>query len=79
MANRRLNKKVALIGTVIFVVLALGAILVILQLSGDPQEFIKDAEAALQAARQETDEQIKQQNYDRAGQDQRLERLIQRH
>ncbi|NQT03094.1 MAG: tetratricopeptide repeat protein, partial [Planctomycetes bacterium] len=66
MANRRLNKKVALIGSVIFVVLVLGAILVILQLSGDPQEFIKDAEDALQAARQATDEQIKQQNYDRA-------------
>ena len=66
MTNRRLNKKVALIGSLIFIVLALGAILVILQLSGDPQEFIKDAEAALQAARQEADEQIKQQNYDRA-------------
>ena len=37
MTNRRLNKKVALIGSVIFVVLALGAILVILQLSGDPK------------------------------------------
>ncbi|MHC4535760.1 MAG: tetratricopeptide repeat protein, partial [Planctomycetota bacterium] len=66
MANRRLNKKVALIGSVIFVVLALGAILVMFQLSGDPQEFIKDAEDALQTARQATDEQIKQQNYDRA-------------
>ena len=66
MANRRLNKKVALIGSVIFVVLALGAILVMFQLSGDPQELIKDAEAALQAARQATDEQIKQQDYDRA-------------
>ena len=66
MANRRLNKKVALIGSVIFVVVALGAILVVLHLSRDPAEFIKDAEAALQAARQATDEQIKQQNYDRA-------------
>ncbi|MHC4104334.1 MAG: tetratricopeptide repeat protein, partial [Planctomycetota bacterium] len=66
MANRRLNKKVAFIGSVIFVVLALGAILVMFQLSGDPQELIRDAEDALQAARQATDEQIKQQNYDRA-------------
>lgn len=66
MANRRLNKKVALIGSVIFVVLALGAIFVMFQLSGDPQELIKDAEDALQAARQATDEQIKQQSYDRA-------------
>ena len=66
MANRRLNKKVALIGTVIFVIVALGAILAILQLSRDPAELIKDAEASLKAARQATDEQIKQQNYDRA-------------
>ncbi len=66
MANRRLNKKVALIGTAIFVFVALGAILVMFQLSGDPQELIKDAEDALQTARQATDEQIKQQNYDRA-------------
>ena len=66
MANRRLNKKVAFIGSVIFAVFVLGAILVILQLSGDPQELIKDAEAALQVARQATDEQVRQQNYDRA-------------
>ncbi|HUU16725.1 MAG TPA: tetratricopeptide repeat protein [Sedimentisphaerales bacterium] len=66
MSNRRLNKKVALIGSVIFVVLALVAILAILHLSRDPGEYIKDAEAALTAARQATDEQIKQQNYDRA-------------
>lgn len=66
MANRRLNKKVALIGSVIFIVVALVAILVILNLSRDPAEFIIDAEAALTAARQATDEQIKQQNYDRA-------------
>ncbi len=66
MSNRRLNKKVALLGSVIFVVVALVAILAILLLGGDPEEFIKDAEAALTAARQATDEQIKQQNYDRA-------------
>jgi tetratricopeptide (TPR) repeat protein len=66
MANRRLNKKVALIGSVIVAVFIVVVILVILHLSRDPAEFIKDAEAALQAARQATDEQIKQQNYDRA-------------
>ncbi len=66
MANRRLNKKVALIGSVVFVVVVLVAILAILLLGRDPEEFIKDAEAALIAARQATDEQIKQQNYDRA-------------
>nr|NIO81689.1 hypothetical protein [Candidatus Aminicenantes bacterium]NIT23611.1 hypothetical protein [Candidatus Aminicenantes bacterium] len=65
MAIRRLNKKVALIGSVVFVVVALVAILAILFLGRDPEEFIKDAEAALTAARQAADEQIKQ-NYDRA-------------
>jgi len=59
MANRRLNKKVALIGSVIVTVFIVVVILVILHLSRDPAEFNKDAEAALQAARQATDEQIK--------------------
>jgi len=66
MINRKLNKKVALIGSVISVFIALGAIFIILQLSGDPKEFIKDAEDALQAARKVTDEQLKQQIYDKA-------------
>ena len=49
MAKRRLNKKVALIGSAIFLVVVLGAILVILHLSRNPEEFIRDAEAALLA------------------------------
>ncbi|MHC4488781.1 MAG: hypothetical protein ACYSW7_06350, partial [Planctomycetota bacterium] len=49
MAKRRLNKKVALIGSAVFLVVVLGAILVILHLSRDPEEFIRDAEAALLA------------------------------
>jgi len=47
MAKRRLNKKVALIGTAVFVVFALAAIWVILRMSRDPQELIRNAEAAL--------------------------------
>ena len=66
MANRRLNKKVVLIGSAFFTVFVIVVILAILYLGRDPAEFIKDAEAALKAARQATDEQIKQQNYDRA-------------
>jgi len=66
MTNRRLNKKVALIGSAFFAVLVIVVILAILYLGRDPAEFIKDAEDALTAARQATDEQIKQQNYDRA-------------
>ncbi len=66
MARRRLNKKVALIGSVVFVFLVLGAILLFLYLSRDPQKFIKDGDAALMAAREATDEQIKEQEYKRA-------------
>ena len=49
MAKRRLNKKVALIGSAIFIVVALGAILVILYLSRDPAKFIAEGDAAWQA------------------------------
>ncbi len=49
MAKRRLNKKVALIGSAVFLVVVLGAILVILYLSRNPEELVKDAEAALLA------------------------------
>jgi len=66
MLNRRLNKKVALIGSGVVVLLLLAAIVVILQLSQDPQEFIRDAEAALKTAHEATDEQVKEQNYDKA-------------
>jgi tetratricopeptide (TPR) repeat protein len=66
MARRRLNKKVALIGSVIFVFLILGAILLFLYMSRDPQKFIKDGDAALMAAREATDKQIKEQEYKRA-------------
>jgi tetratricopeptide (TPR) repeat protein len=66
MARRRLNKKVALIGSVVFVFLILGAILLFLYLSRDPQKFIKDGDAALVAAREAIDKQIKEQEYKRA-------------
>jgi tetratricopeptide (TPR) repeat protein len=66
MARRRLNKKVALIGSVVFVFLVLGAIVLFLYLSRDPQKFIKDGDAALKAAREATDKQIKEQEYQRA-------------
>lgn len=66
MAKRRLNKKVALIGSVVFVFLILGAILLFLYLSRDPQKFIKDGDAAVKAAHEAIDEQIKEQEYKRA-------------
>ncbi len=66
MAKKRLNKKVAIIGSAVFVLLCLAAIGVILRLSQDPEEFIKDAEAALRAARQETNEEVKKEKYETA-------------
>jgi hypothetical protein len=61
MAKKRLNKKVALIGSGIFVLLILLAIGVILHLSRDPETFIKDGDAAIKTAREITDEKLMQQ------------------
>ncbi|MHC4912307.1 MAG: tetratricopeptide repeat protein, partial [Planctomycetota bacterium] len=66
MAKKRLNKKVALIGSAVFVFLSLAAIGIVLRLSQDPEEFIKDADAALKAARQETNEEVKKEKYETA-------------
>jgi len=66
MMNRRLNKKVALIGSGVLMLVLLAVIVVVFQLGQDPQELILEAEATLQAARQATDEQEKQAHYKRA-------------
>jgi len=47
MAKKRLNKKVALIGSVVFLLLGLVAVGVVLRLSRDPEKLIKDGDAAL--------------------------------
>lgn len=46
MAMRRLNKKVALVGSAILVFLVVGTILVILRMSKDPKEALAEAEKA---------------------------------
>ncbi len=66
MAKRRLNKKVALIGSVVIVLLPLAAIGLILYRGQDPEEYIRDGEMALEAARETTDEQIKEDSYAQA-------------
>ncbi|MHC4104569.1 MAG: tetratricopeptide repeat protein, partial [Planctomycetota bacterium] len=66
MVMRRLNKKVAFIGSAVVVFSLLAVIAVVLRLGQDPEEYIRDAEVALEAARQATDEQLKEQNYKRA-------------
>jgi len=66
MARKRLNKKVALIGSLVFVFLALAAILLFLYWGRDPEPFIRDGDAAVKAADEAIDEQIKEEEYKRA-------------
>ncbi|MHC4739113.1 MAG: tetratricopeptide repeat protein [Planctomycetota bacterium] len=66
MARKKLNKKVALIGSAIFILLVMAAILLFLRFSGDPQKFMKDGDLAREAARKATDELIKEQEYEKA-------------
>jgi tetratricopeptide (TPR) repeat protein len=66
MTIRRLNKKVALVGSGVFLLLVLAAIAVMLQLGQSPQEYMNDADAALQAAHHAADEQTKERDYERA-------------
>ncbi|MCX5635607.1 MAG: tetratricopeptide repeat protein [Planctomycetota bacterium] len=63
MAKKRLNKKIAIIGSVVFVFLGLVAIGIILYLSRDPQKFIKDGDQAYQAAERETDPNSRLEQY----------------
>lgn len=46
---RRLNKKVALIGSVFFMLFVVAVVLVVLHLSRSPEYFIEDGDAALEA------------------------------
>jgi tetratricopeptide (TPR) repeat protein len=66
MAKRRLNKKVALIGSAVFTIIAFVFILAIFMFKRTPEELVQDALTALNAAHESTDEQVKEQNYDRA-------------
>ncbi len=67
MAIGRLNRKVALIGFAVIALLLLAVIGVVLRLGQDPKEFIRDAEVAIKAAREATDEQTKEESYKKAG------------
>ncbi len=64
MVRRRLNKKVAFLGSAFFVIIALVLIIIVFQMKRSPLEFIKDAEAAIQTARQSTDQKTKDQYYE---------------
>ncbi|MHC4500981.1 MAG: tetratricopeptide repeat protein [Planctomycetota bacterium] len=66
MARKRLNKKVALVGSFVFLLLVVAAIGVILYLSRDPEKSIKEGDAAVKAAREATDPERKTDEYKRA-------------
>ena len=59
MAKKRLNKKVALIGSAVLVVLGLVAMLAFLRLTRDPDKFIEDGNAAFM----EKDYEAAERNY----------------
>ena len=68
MAKKRLNKKVALIGSAVLIVLGLAVIVyfaLVLGLRG-PETFIEDGDAAIKAAHEATDEQTKAEEYEKA-------------
>lgn len=62
MARRRLNKKVALLGTAVLLLLVLAAVFVIVRLNRDPSPFIADGDAAWAAK----DYPRARENYERA-------------
>ena len=66
MARKRLNKKVALIGSVVFVFLVLVVVAGILYLSQAPEKFIKDGDVAMKAAEEAIDEEVKAEEYKKA-------------
>ena len=66
MAKKRLNRKVALIGFVVFVFAGIAAIAAFLYLSGDPRKFIKDGDTAIASARQATDKDQRKSLYTEA-------------
>jgi tetratricopeptide (TPR) repeat protein len=63
MARKRLNRKVALIGSAVFAFFVLVAIFLFLRLTRDPEKFIYEGDAALKMAREATDKEEKEENY----------------
>jgi len=62
MARKRLNKKVALIGSTVLLLATMGAVVIMLRLSRDPAQFVADGDAAWAAK----DYDAARRNYGRA-------------
>ncbi len=76
MAQRRLNKKVAFVGSAILIVFLVGSIWVLLSLSRDPDEFIRDGDAAFLAKDYETAASSYQAAFKRAKTDSLREEIL---
>jgi len=71
MAKKRLNKKVALVGSAVLILLGLALIYLIPKFALvfgliGPERFIKDGDTAIKAAHEATDEQTKAEEYKKA-------------
>ena len=78
MAKRRLNKKIAFIGSLVLVVFLGAAVVVILTLSRDPQKFIDKGDAALAAKDYKAAEQSYLSALGKARTDKRREEILQK-
>ncbi len=63
MGTRRLNRKVALIGSAVVLIILFAAILIIMSMGQSLEQLMNDGHLALQTARQAADEQAKEENY----------------
>ena len=66
MAKKRLNKKLAIIGSAFFIFLVLSIIVVVLHLSRDPDKFMQDGDQALGAAAAAVDAEQKEEQLELA-------------
>ncbi len=66
MARRRFNKKVALIGSVVFALAVMAALGLFFYLGRDPAKFIQDGDSALQVAKATGEASVQQDNYKQA-------------
>jgi len=63
---KRINKKVAFIGLVAVIFIAIGFMVVLFKLNRDPNKFIEDASAAYSSALEEQDPDVKTELFDKA-------------
>lgn len=66
MAKKKLNKKVAMIGSAVLILAGIAVIAVFLHLSRDPKKFMEDGDTEVNAAKLATDQQQRDEHYKEA-------------